>query len=101
MPDRDFVMFMSVRISQFVSLPLTGSEGADGLRFFYWAKFSAPAAVAPGILSAALGRLQRAGANDQNPLLSNNGELYSLGLDEDTLHLLGELLASPGLVTFP
>ncbi|XP_023660683.1 suppressor of tumorigenicity 14 protein homolog isoform X3 [Paramormyrops kingsleyae] len=65
------------------------SEGADGLRFFYWAKFSAPAAVAPGILSAALGRLQRAGANDQNPLLSNNGELYSLGLDEDTLHLLG------------
>ncbi|KAG9328084.1 hypothetical protein JZ751_016603, partial [Albula glossodonta] len=62
------------------------SEGVDGLRAFYWSKFSAPPGVGVEVHGAGVSHLQRAlGAT--NKLLFSRTELYPLERNTDTLPL--------------
>ena len=66
------------------------SEGEEGLRVFYWSKFSAPDEVAVAIRESSPERLQRRLPGDHKVLkYSRNEQFYYMDQDDNMLHRLG------------
>lgn len=66
------------------------SEGAGGLKAFYWSKFSAPARVAVAARRSRPGRLQRRfPCSNKVQRCGRDEHSYFMEPDENVLHLLG------------